>query len=128
MRTFFILNSNETFFDYIKLEMEWDNQFLPRVNEHINPSILMKMMSPQKFYDHMTDDAKKEWDEKVEDCKGGNIENPEREVMLEWLLEMDFWIKSIYWGVDANGYYITFYMEETDYTLKKCPLQLCPLK
>ena len=54
MRTFFILNSNETLFDYIELEMEWDNQFLPRVN--------------------------------------------------------------------ANGYYITFYMQETDNTLKRCPL------
>ena len=111
MKVYFLFNSSETIDGWLKFSMEWDCPYLPRTGDTIEPSIITKKVTPEMFREALTEKSGKQWDEAV--SKGTGAES----LMKDWLIEMQMKVVDVSWGMDADGLYASFLLEETDSSL-----------
>ena len=115
MRVVFVIDESAVINCLFEVNVEWNCPFLPRQGEFINPDILMKKLTPQKFYASLTEEAKKEWNgwvnERLEDFK--TQQEAEETCMSEWLLDMKMCVKEVTWDEDRNGCFAVIGIEES---------------
>jgi hypothetical protein len=115
MRIVFVIDESDVFNELFEVNMEWNCPFLPRQGEFINPDILMKEFTPQKFYEKLTEKAKKEWYRWVNNKQDyyGSYEKAEEGCMSEWLLDMKMCVKEVTWDMDTKGCFAVIGIEES---------------
>jgi hypothetical protein len=115
MKVVFVIDESDVFNELFEVNMEWDCPFLPRQGEFINPDILMKEFTPQKFYEKLTEKAKKEWYRWVKNKQDyyGSYEKAEEGCMSEWLLDMKMRVKEVTWDMDTKGCFAVIGIEES---------------
>ena len=115
MRIVFVIDESDVFNELFEVNMEWNCPFLPRQGEFINPDILMKELTTQKFYEKLTEKAKKEWYRWVKNKQDyyGSYEKAEEGCMSEWLLDMKMCVKEVTWDMDTKGCFAVIGIEES---------------
>ena len=115
MRVVFVIDESDVFNSLFEVSIKWDCPFLPRQGEFINPDILMKEFTPQKFYEKLTEKAKKEWYRWVKNKQDyyGSYEKAEEGCMSEWLLDMKMRVKEVTWDMDTKGCFAVIGIEES---------------
>ena len=115
MRVVFVIDESDVFNELFEVNMEWNCPFLPRQGEFINPDILMKEFTPQKFYEKLTEKAKKEWYRWVKNKQDyyESYEKAEEGCMSEWLLDMKMCVKEVTWDMDTKGCFAVIGIEES---------------
>ena len=75
----------------------------------------MKKLTPQKFYEKLTNKAKEEWYGWVKKKLDyyGSIEKAEEGCMTEWLLDMKMCVKEVTWDMDRNSSFAVIGIEES---------------
>lgn len=115
MKVVFVIDESDVFNSLFEVSIKWDCPFLPRQGEFINPDILMKEFTPQKFYEKLTEKAKKEWYRWVKNKQDyyGSYEKAEEGCMSEWLLDMKMRVKEVTWDMDTKGCFAVIGIEES---------------
>ena len=115
MKVVFVIDESDVFNSLFEVSIKWDCPFLPRQDEFINPDILMKEFTPQKFYEKLTEKAKKEWYRWVKNKQDyyGSYEKAEEGCMSEWLLDMKMRVKEVTWDMDTKGCFAVIGIEES---------------
>lgn len=115
MKVVFVIDESDVFNSLFEVSIKWDCPFLPRQGEFINPDILMKEFTPQKFYEKLTEKAKKEWYRWVKNKQDyyGSYEKAEEGCMSEWLLDMKMCVKEVTWDMDTKGCFAVIGIEES---------------
>ena len=115
MKVVFVIDESDVFNELFEVNMEWNCPFLPRQGEFINPDILMKELTTQKFYEKLTEKAKKVWYrwEKNKQDYYGSYEKAEEGCMSEWLLDMKMRVKEVTWDMDTKGCFAVIGIEES---------------
>ena len=115
MRVVFVIDESDVFNSLFEVSIKWDCPFLPRQGEFINPDILMKELTPQKFYEKLTEKVKKEWYRWVKNKQDyyGSYEKAEEGCMSEWLLDMKMCVKEVTWDTDTKGCFAVIGIEES---------------
>ena len=127
MRVNFLFNDGDTFDDFFELEVDWNYPVLPRLNEHLAPSFIMKLLTPKVFYEKLNDEHKKQWDDRRNEFKNElPREQVERETMCNRLIEMGLYVNRIDWESDNKGTYVIISLEESSYAIKQCHKARCP--
>ena len=75
----------------------------------------MKELTTQKFYEKLTEKAKKEWYRWVKNKQDyyGSYEKAEEGCMSEWLLDMKMCVKEVTWDMDTKGCFAVIGIEES---------------
>ena len=115
MKVVFVIDESDVFNELFEVNMEWNCPFLPRQGEFINPDILMKELTTQKFYEKFTEKAKKEWYRWVKNKQDyyESYEKAEEGCMSEWLLDMKMRVKEVTWDMDTKGCFAVIGIEES---------------
>lgn len=115
MKVVFVIDESDVFNSLFEVSIKWDCPFLPRQGEFINPDILMKEFTPQKFYEKLTEKAKKEWYRWLKNKQDyyGSYEKAEEGCMSEWLLDMKMRVKEVTWDMDTKGCFAVIGIEES---------------
>ena len=115
MKVVFVIDESDVFNSLFEVSIKWDCPFLPRQGEFINPDILMKEFTPQKFYEKLTEKAKEEWYRWVKNKQDyyGSYEKAEEGCMSEWLLDMKMRVKEVTWDMDTKGCFAVIGIEES---------------
>ena len=115
MKVVFVIDESDVFNSLFEVNVEWNCPFLPRQGEFINPDILTRELTSQKFYDSLTEKAKKEWYRWVKNKMDNyrNIKEAEEGCMSEWLLDMKMCVKEVTWDEDRNGCFAVIVIEES---------------
>jgi hypothetical protein len=115
MKVVFVIDESDVFNSLFEVSIKWDCPFLPRQGEFINPDILMKELTTQKFYEKLTEKAKKEWYRWVKNKQDyyGSYEKAEEGCMSEWLLDMKMCVKEVTWDMDTKGCFAVIGIEES---------------
>ena len=115
MRVVFVIDESDVFNDLFEVNVEWNCPFLPRQGEFINPDILTRELTSQKFYEKLTGKAKKEWYRWVKNRQNtyGSVKETEEVCMSEWLLDMKMRVKEVTWDIDTKGCFAVIGLEES---------------
>ena len=115
MKVVFVIDESDVFNSLFEVSIKWDCPFLPRQGEFINHDILMKEFTPQKFYEKLTEKAKKEWYRWLKNKQDyyGSYEKAEEGCMSEWLLDMKMRVKEVTWDMDTKGCFAVIGIEES---------------